>query len=147
MNVEKNAAFLENSVREESIMRLLFAPGLRLNLILFRKSNINYMLKIFNKSAKFSISHYWWVALFIASSFGLYAHAAHKKKETISALQTYLQDLKQEKERLLQEKEELLLNIESQNDPAWIELTLMKGLGLVPDGKTKVYFDPSSNIR
>ena len=97
MNVEKNAAFLENSVREESIMRLLFAPGLRLNLILFRKSNINYMLKIFNKSAKFSISHYWWVALFIASSFGLYAHAAHKKKETISALQTYLQDLKQRK--------------------------------------------------
>ena len=44
------------------------------------------------------------------------------------------------KEFLLEEKEDLKLQINSQKDPAWIELTLMKGLGLVPEGQLKVYF-------
>lgn len=87
------------------------------------------------------IRHYWWVLVFIAICFGMYAHAAHKKQQAISALQSHLQQLYVEQENLLLEKEELLLNIHSQKDPAWIELTLIKGLGLVPDGKIKVYFD------
>jgi hypothetical protein len=88
------------------------------------------------------IRHYWWVLLVVAMSFGMYAQAAHKKRQAINALESYLESLKKEKEGLLREKEELLLNINSQSDPAWIELTLMKGLGLVPEGKVKVYFDP-----
>ena len=83
----------------------------------------------------------WWVFLFVVICFGLYFHAAYKKKETIQTLDAYLQNLRVEKQSLLEEREELLLNINSQSDPAWIELTLMKGLGLVPEGKVKVYFD------
>lgn len=83
----------------------------------------------------------WWVLLFIAVCFGIYSHAIHKKRETIASLKSYLQSLKEEKEALIQDQEELLLNINSQSDPAWIEMTLMKGLGLVPEGKTKVYFE------
>ncbi len=90
------------------------------------------------------LQHYWWVIVFIAICFGIYAHASHKKRQAILALESYLHQLNYEKQHLLQDREELLLNINSQSDPAWIELTLMKGLGLVPEGKIKVYFDSDS---
>lgn len=35
-----------------------------------------------------------------------------------------------------------MLEINSQSDPAWVELMLMKNLGLVPEGQIKVFFDP-----
>lgn len=87
------------------------------------------------------IQRYWWVVLFMMLSFAVYAHAIQKKRQATYALETYLYSLEKEKEGLLKETEDLLLNINSQSDPAWIELTLMKGLGLVPEGKIKVYFD------
>jgi len=91
------------------------------------------------------IHQYWWVFVFIAVCFGLYAHASQKKQKAIFALESHLQQLHREKQQLLQEKEELQLNINSQSDPAWVELTLMKGLGLVPEGQVKVYFDMLSD--
>jgi hypothetical protein len=84
------------------------------------------------------------VFLFIAFCFGVYAQAAHKKRQAIHDLESYLESLKKEKESLIQEREELQFTIDSQSDPTWIELTLMKGLGLVPEGKVKVYFDTAS---
>lgn len=48
-------------------------------------------------------------------------------------------DLQNEKEVSLKLQEELQLRINSHNDPEWIELTLMKNLGLVPEGQFKVY--------
>src|SRR5689334_12985605 len=83
------------------------------------------------KGKETALQLYWWVVLFIAICFGIYAHAAYKKRKAIVALESHLQLLNSEKQYLLQEREELLLNIQSQSDPAWVELTLMKGLGLV----------------
>jgi hypothetical protein len=37
-------------------------------------------------------------------------------------------------------QEKLLLTINSQSDPAWIELVLFRELGLVPEGAAKVWF-------
>jgi len=91
------------------------------------------------------VENYWWVFVFIAICFGIYTHASHKKEKTILALESHLQQLSVEKQQLLQENEELQLNIHSQSDPAWVELTLMKGLGLVPEGQVKVYFDMLSD--
>ena len=85
----------------------------------------------------------WWVVLCILLCFALYAHGAHKKRKIVDALQSEFSHLQTEKKLLAREKEELLLNIKSQNDPAWIEMTLIKVLGLVPEGKVKVYFSPS----
>lgn len=96
------------------------------------------------KDKENALQQYWWVVLFLVLCFGIYAHAAHKKRKAIVALESHLQQLNNEKQYLLQEREELLLNIQSQSDPAWVELTLMKGLGLVPEGKVKVYFDTDS---
>ncbi len=86
--------------------------------------------------------HSWWVFLFIALCFGIYSHAMQKKRDVIHSLEGYLAELNSEKESLLRERDDLLLNINSQSDPAWIELTLKKGLGLVPEGQVKVYFQP-----
>jgi hypothetical protein len=55
-------------------------------------------------------------------------------------LQTQYASLEEEKKRALAIQEDLLLQINSQSDPAWVELTLMKVLGVVPEGYKKVYF-------
>lgn len=82
----------------------------------------------------------WWVALFIAACCLIYFNSGDKKNEVLATLDSHLQHLKIEKALLLQEKEDLLLQVNSQSDPAWIQLTLKKGLGLVPEGQKKVYF-------
>ncbi|MBS0604022.1 MAG: hypothetical protein JSS60_03180 [Verrucomicrobia bacterium] len=82
----------------------------------------------------------WWVLLFIAACSVVYFNSIGKKNEVIASLDKHLGALEGEKASLLQEKEDLLLQINSQSDPAWIQLTLMKGLGLVPEGQLKVYF-------
>ena len=82
----------------------------------------------------------WWVVLFVSICGIVYTHASHKKNEVIASLDGHLGQLQEEKGTLLQEKEDLLIQINSQSDPAWIQLTLMKGLGLVPEGQLKVYF-------
>jgi hypothetical protein len=64
-----------------------------------------------------------------------------KKKRT--ALEEYshlLLELTQLETSLASEKKQLLLNIASQDDPAWIEMILMRDLGVVPVGYLKVYF-------
>lgn len=53
--------------------------------------------------------------------------------------------MQNEKQKALQKQQDLKWQINSQSDLAWIELTLMKGLGLVPEGKKKVFFYPSDN--
>lgn len=81
-----------------------------------------------------------WVLLFIAICTVIYVHGITKKNEVIAFLDQNLSHLQMEKEQLIEEKEDLLLQIHSQSDPAWVKLTLMKGLGLVPEGQLKVYF-------
>lgn len=93
-----------------------------------------------NRGKKNIITQSWWVILFISMCSIVYSHASHKKNEVIATLDDHLDALTDEKISLLQEKEDLLLQINSQSDPAWIQLTLMKGLGLVPEGQLKVYF-------
>jgi len=68
----------------------------------------------------------------------------HKKDHAYRELENYLANLKTEKNQLLQNREDLLLQVGSQSDPSWIQLTLMKGLGVVPEGQVKVYFTKDS---
>lgn len=74
----------------------------------------------------------------------LYVHGLSKRDRDFKKLHSQYIDLQREYKRAISQKENLLLQINSQSDPEWVELTLMKGLGLVPDGQTKVVFvDPS----
>lgn len=40
------------------------------------------------------------------------------------------------------EMEDLALQIRSQQDPAWVEMVLLRELGVVPEGWLKVHFAP-----
>ena len=82
----------------------------------------------------------WWVFLCFALCFFCYSHAIKKKTTAYFNLREKLQKLQWEKALSLQDQEDLLLQINSHNDPSWIEMTLMKRLGVVPEGQVKVYF-------
>ncbi len=82
----------------------------------------------------------WWVILFMLISYIGYDQGIKKRKANIFEITCRLQDLEVEKKLTLAQKEDLLLRINSQSDPAWIEMVLMKELGVVPEGQIKVHF-------
>lgn len=52
-----------------------------------------------------------------------------------------MQELESERNLALELKSDLALRIQSQSDPAWVELVLMRDLGVVPEGWLKVHFE------
>lgn len=82
----------------------------------------------------------WWVFLFLALSSLFYFRGMEGKEAAYRELRYRLAALEKEKVLASEEQEELKLQIKSQSDPAWIEMVLMKGLGVVPEGQVKVYF-------
>lgn len=82
----------------------------------------------------------WWVYIFCLGCFFGYTHFVGKRKNEIQALQTRFSLLQNQIRDSSQIKEELYQQICSQSDPAWIELVLMKQLGVVPDGYLKIHF-------
>lgn len=69
----------------------------------------------------------------------------HQKQQEFAEIKSRFHTLEYERLLATQEHEELLLQIRSQSDPAWIEMTLKKNLGLVPEGQVKVYFEKCSS--
>jgi hypothetical protein len=61
----------------------------------------------------------------------------HQEKEK---LQLQKAEIATQKESVLARKMQLELQIMSQSDPRWITLTLIRVLGVVPEGETKYYF-------
>ena len=82
----------------------------------------------------------WWVIVFVAFCSALYLHSMRQKEISYQEMVSRLQILQHEKNLALLQQEELLLQIQSQSDPAWVELVLKRNLGMVPEGQTKVYF-------
>lgn len=84
----------------------------------------------------------WWTILFFLLCFFAYDQAVQHKIHEKDKLKEKLNLLKVEKERALAKQEDLKRQIASQEDESFIELTLMRRLGLVPEGQTKVHFIP-----
>lgn len=85
----------------------------------------------------------WWVILFLfLATFGYEQTSFQKQKETNALLQE-LRSLAESKKLAENRQDELLLQLESREDSRWIEIVLMNGLGLVPEGATKIYFTNS----
>lgn len=82
----------------------------------------------------------WWVILFITACVISYDQANQSLSKEYNKLFCLHEKLIQEKNDALELHDDLLLQVKSQNDLAWIELTLIKGLGLVPENSTKIYF-------
>lgn len=92
------------------------------------------------------IVHSWWTILFILFVAIFYEREATHLYSSKQELIQKLHELESEKNSALLLQEELQLRTNSQNDPEWIELVLMKNLGLVPEGQQKIYIKSSSSI-
>ncbi len=86
----------------------------------------------------------WWVLLFILLCFFAYDRALAQKKREEQRLKEKLISIAEQKAHEIEKADELALQIASSQDPAFIELALMRRLGLVPEGQTKVHFVKSS---
>lgn len=83
---------------------------------------------------------FWWVVVFTIFCGAIYFQAIKRRESTLLELSFRLQEKEKEKLIALQEKDDLMLRLQSQNDPAWIEMILMKELGVAPEGWIKVHF-------
>ena len=88
----------------------------------------------------------WWVILFILGCYYSYEQGLQKKDRDFGKLQIQYTDLQKKKKMLLAQQEDLNRQINSQSDPAWVELALMKGLGLAPEGQIKVLFTKQKEL-
>lgn len=82
----------------------------------------------------------WWVIAFVFCCTILYEQGLKKRNMIYQQLTEKAVQLQVEKEKVLRRQQNLELQINSQSDRAWVELTLMKELGLVPEEQQKVYF-------
>lgn len=83
----------------------------------------------------------WWTVLLILFCYGLYLHAMHKKKVLYGELKQKTAHLEEKLLAAVSTREDLLMQMQSISDPAWIEMLIKKHLGMVPYGQTKVYFE------
>lgn len=82
----------------------------------------------------------WWVIAWWLVCLGAFEHSSISYKNEYAALEKKREQLQGEQRILLQERTLLLRQIRSQKDPAWIELTLMRVLGMAPADQKKVFF-------
>jgi hypothetical protein len=82
----------------------------------------------------------WWLIAFMLFCFFLYEQGLKKREIRYQQLNDQLHSLLIEKTHALKKQKNLQVQVNSQSDPHWIELTLMKGLGLSPEDQQKVYF-------
>ena len=82
----------------------------------------------------------WWTILFVLICLFTYDLSSRKKLQTQRSLQEKLATLEESVHHA--KKEQLLMQqqIAAQDDPDWIELMLMRKLGLVPENQTKILF-------
>ena len=82
----------------------------------------------------------WWVIVFCTMCSAIYFQAAHSRNAVHSELFSRYHEMEKEKSIASREQGELVLRLQSESDPAWIEMVLMKELGVVPEGWIKVHF-------
>jgi hypothetical protein len=85
--------------------------------------------------------HSWWVWACAVFSFGLHEQASRIILEEKLTLEQKTQFLVRDIAKMQKSQEARSLQLASLNDPAWIELTLIRCLGLVPEGYTKIYLE------
>jgi len=83
---------------------------------------------------------WWWAIAFCLATVSVYFHFVSEKRNAIADLSSRLDKMQKEKLASLLERESLRLQIDSQSDPSWIEMILMRDLGVVPEGWLKVHF-------
>lgn len=81
----------------------------------------------------------WLPALFLITAI-IYEQGVNNISTEYDKLERYKEEIAQQKNNELARKQNLERQLMSQSDPNWITLTLIRVLGVVPEGQTKVYF-------
>ena len=82
----------------------------------------------------------WWVIAFCSIVGLMHLHALKNRNAALKEISFRFDEMEKERSMMSQEKEDLQMRIASQNDPAWIEMVLMREVGVVPEGWIKVHF-------
>lgn len=82
----------------------------------------------------------WWVFSFCCLTGLVYLHAVKNRNASLQEMAFRCREMEKHRFEVLQEKEDLSLRIASQHDPAWVEMVLMREIGVVPEGWVKVHF-------
>lgn len=85
------------------------------------------------------------VVLFSLICLMLYEQGNKQRTLFFEDLNIKFQALDREMKEAENQNQTLLLQINSQSDPAFVELTLKKVLGVVPEGEIKVYFSEKAH--
>lgn len=80
------------------------------------------------------------MVLFFVGAAALYWGEMKNKNRSVDLILSKMKELQNKKQAAEEQREELLARLNSQNDPAWVEMLLMRKLGVVPEGQVKVYF-------
>ena len=83
---------------------------------------------------------WWWAVAFCLLVGVIYAQGIRNRNEGLREVTARLAAIEQEYHLALAEKDNLSLRLASQSDPAWIELVLLRQMGVVPEGFLKVHF-------
>jgi hypothetical protein len=81
-----------------------------------------------------------WFFILIAGGGLIYAHAMKQKRISYQDTVSKLHELEKQKAEATTQRDELLLQIQSQSDPAWVEMVLKRELGMTREGEVKAYF-------
>ncbi len=84
----------------------------------------------------------WWVGALCLMAALVHLHFSKEKKNMLQFLNARLAEMQREKLQAQKLQEDLMLQIASKEDPAWIEMVLIRELGVVPEGFLKVHFTP-----
>lgn len=87
------------------------------------------------------ISKFGFLIVFTFISLGCYGFAAQQKEARYHELSEIVCQLESQKEEAKREQELLTLRLNSLNDPEWVQLLLMRDLGVLPDGQIKIVFN------
>lgn len=83
----------------------------------------------------------WWPPIFFAlAALAWYECGEEQYSQLHRQFDSKLHALEQQKEAYLAIQAALLQQVNSQSDPEWVEMVLIRELGLLPEGNDKVFF-------
>ena len=100
-----------------------------------------------NRLLEILVIRSWWLFLFFCFVFIVYQQSVKNKNKEIFENNNKIALLEKQKQSACKENEDLNLMVNSLSDPAWIEIILMRDLGVVPEGKLKVHFTTEEKQR
>lgn len=89
----------------------------------------------------------WWVFVFFVAVSVFYVQSVKSTSQEIFEHKNKLALLEKQKSDAYRENEDLTMMVNSLSDPAWIEIILMRDLGVVPEGKIKVHFTTKEKVQ